>query len=145
MRKGNELLVQQRSANKSWCPLYYDLAFGGALSSEDFFGDRKIDKSLDPELVDDAWNLASDTRSTQREVLEEIGIELSEKDLVKARQNTYFKFVPANLFCSIYLINWDKAVTIQKEEIEKVEYWPLDQVLKRNDVKITPHSLSCFQ
>ena len=56
VRSGQKFVVQKRSVKKSWCPGYYDLAFGGALNPEDFFGERQVDEQLDANLVDSEWD-----------------------------------------------------------------------------------------
>ena len=48
------------------------------------------------------------------------------------------------LFCTIYKVYWDKSVKIDKNEVEKIEFWSESDILSKK-VDITPYSLESFK
>lgn len=118
-----ELLIQKRSPNKPNSPNLWDISVGGHILA----GDKPIDSAL-------------------KEIKEEIGLEVGEKDLkylfsVKRssiqNQGKYFN----NEFEQVFLLKKDldlAKINFQKEEITELKFIPWQELKKKIESK-DPH------
>lgn len=100
------ILCQQRSLKKDQSPGKWEPFFGGHLAA----GVSYVDGAL-------------------TELEEELGI-----DVTKENMNEYivYKYLRSKEFCGVYYTSWSgntKTLKIEKDEVEKVEWLPIEEVL----------------
>lgn len=106
-----EVILQQRAKEKIFYPNRWDASAAGHVPS----GEEPLD-------------------AAQRELEEELGLKVNKKDLqfygVKKYEDQ-FKNLKNNEFCYVYFIKFDgdiKKLKIQKEELQKVEFFSLEKL-----------------
>ena len=116
-----QIYVQMRTATKDYLPSHYSLCTGGVVQMDE------------PDLL-----------NAQREVNEEMGIENPKLQYITTK---FYKDDKVNVWENIYICPYDGEVKCQKEEVEYVELWDLDDVetKAKAGVKITPDSLDAFK
>ena len=71
------------------------------------------------------------------------------EDFEKSQVGNNYKYENSEgtvkLFCTVYKILWDKEIEFDKNEIEKIEMWSVDEIKEKSKTEnITPYSKECF-
>ena len=116
-----QLYVQKRSSLKDYLPGYYTLCTGGVVQENE-----------------------SDLENATREVQEEMGIE---KPMLEFVQKHYYEDSNVRAWGNVYLCKYDGEIKCQKEEVDWVEMWGMNEVEEKvtKGVMVTPDSLVVFR
>eukprot|EP00826_Nyctotherus_ovalis_P028267 TRINITY_DN2234_c0_g2_i2.p1 TRINITY_DN2234_c0_g2~~TRINITY_DN2234_c0_g2_i2.p1 ORF type:complete len:178 (-),score=54.46 TRINITY_DN2234_c0_g2_i2:54-587(-) len=116
-----QLYVQMRTLTKDYLPGYYTLCTGGVVQVDE------------PDLV-----------NAKREVAEEMGIENSVLNFIATK---HYKDDKVDVWQNIYTLYYNGPVNNQKEEVDHVEMWDIDEVLDKEKagLKICPDTLAAFK
>lgn len=125
INNNNEILLQQRCADKKFYPNVWDCSFAGHVGA----GEDSITSAI-------------------REGEEEIGITVDTtkmKYLFTNKEKLSYEKIQSNEFVDIYLLKQDiniKDIVIQKEEVGGVKYVSITEffeMIKNKDVSLFPH------
>lgn len=120
--QNNELIIQQRTLNKEFCPGYYGLATGGVVAhGESYYV------------------------SAQRELKEELGLDLTlhNQGLFYTEGESYR--IWGKVFTCTYNPTQDGDIQMQADEVAAIEELSIDDILiNKNDLNFTPDTLDAL-
>ena len=124
-----QLLVHKRVATKDYCPSHYDMVVGGVVECGE-----------------------SDAENAIKEVAEEIGVDIEEKDLIEIGTVKYSD-EQCSVFACVFEICLSKEqaaheIKMQLEEVESVEwkdYLVVNREIEAGSVPYCPDSIAVFQ